>query len=70
MLILLIIEEEFELIVQINGKMRDKVLTQKGISQKEAEKTILIREKIKDLVADKKIKKIIFVPDRLINIVL
>ncbi len=66
----LIIEEEFELIVQINGKMRDKVLTQKGISQKEAEKTILIREKIKDLVADKKIKKIIFVPDRLINIVL
>ena len=66
----LIIEEEFELIIQINGKMRDKILISKGISQKEAEKTILSREKIKNLVADKKIKKVIFVPDRLINIVL
>lgn len=66
----LIIEGEFELIIQVNGKMRDKILMSKGISQKEAEKTILSREKIKNLVVDKKIKKVIFVPDRLINIVL
>ena len=58
------------MIIQVNGKMRDKILMSKGISQKEAEKTILSREKIKNLVVDKKIKKVIFVPDRLINIVL
>ncbi len=66
----LIKEEEFELIIQINGKMRDKVLVSQNISQKEAEKLILTREKIKTFIGNQNIKKIIFVPNKLINIVI
>ena len=56
--------------IQINGKIRDKVSVEMGIAQKEAEEIVLKLEKIKKLVADRKIKKIIYVPNRLINIVI
>ena len=55
--------------IQINGKVRDKVLVEVNISQKEAENIALSREKIKNWLKDKEVKKIIFVPKRLINIV-
>lgn len=66
----LIKEENFELIIQINGKMRDKILAQTGIFQKEAEELALSQEKIKIWLKDGRIKKVIFVPNRLINFVL
>lgn len=66
----LVIEEEFELLIQINGKLRDKVTVSRKITQEEAEKLILDREKIKEQLGKKKPQKIIFVPGRLINIVI
>ena len=66
----LIKEEKFELIIQINGKMREKISVDCGVSQKEAEKLVLEQEKVKNILGDRRIKKIIFVPDRLINIVI
>lgn len=66
----LIKEEKVLLIVQINGKVRDKIEISAGISQKEAEKTAIESEKVKKWLEDKQINKIIFVQDRLINIVL
>jgi len=65
----LIQEKTFELLIQINGKLRHKVLAPRGICQKEAEELVLAEEKIKKLIDSQKIKKIIFVADRLINIV-
>ncbi len=65
----LVVEDEFELIIQINGRLRDKVVVARNIIQKEAEKIILEREKVKEFLGRKKPKKIIFVPGRLINIV-
>ncbi len=66
----LIVEKQFELIIQINGKIRDKISAEMGITQKEAENLALNQEKIKNAVADRKIRKIIFVPNKLINIVI
>ncbi len=66
----LIKEENFELIIQINGKVKDKISVQTGISQEEAEKAALAVEKIKIAVVGVKIRKIIFVPNKLINIVI
>jgi leucyl-tRNA synthetase len=66
----LIQEEKNLLIIQVNGKVRDKIEVLVGISQKEAEKIALKSPKIKNLVENKQIKKIIFVPDKLINIVI
>ncbi len=65
-----IVEKQFELIIQINGKIRDKISAEMGITQKEAENLALNQEKIKNAVADRKIRKIIFVPNKLINIVI
>ncbi|MBI2023502.1 leucine--tRNA ligase [Candidatus Giovannonibacteria bacterium] len=62
-------EDFFELIVQINGKLRDTFRISRGISQAEAEKLTLAREKVKLALENKKPRKIIYVPGRLINFV-
>jgi leucyl-tRNA synthetase len=65
----LIKEEIITLIIQVNGKVRDKVEAEASISQKEAEKLTFSRENVKKWTAGKEIKKVIFVPGKLINIV-
>jgi len=65
----LIKEENFELIVQINGKVRDKISVSTGISQKEAENIAFTSEKVKMWLKEGKIRKVIFVPNKLINVV-
>ena len=65
-----LIKEEFiTLVVQINGKVRDKIEVEADISAKEAKKLTLAREKVKKWIEEKEIKKVIFVPKKLINIV-
>jgi len=66
----LVRKETFELVIQVNGKVRDKVEAPINVSQKEAEKVALEREKIKKWVGDRKPKVVIFVKGRLINIVI
>ncbi len=63
-------DEEIELIIQINGKVRDKITVSADISEEEAKKIALEREKVKNHIAEKEIKKVIFVKGRLINIVI
>ncbi len=65
----LIEENTFELVIQVNGKVQDKVELPRGISQKEAEKAAVKRDKIKQAIAGAKVQKVIFVPNRLVNIV-
>ena len=62
--------KEIELVIQINGSVRDKVVTKADISQTQAEKIVLKRQKIQNHIKDKHIKKIIFVKGKLINFVL
>jgi len=63
-------KEIFELVIQINGKVRDKVEVETDISENKAKKTVLEREKIKKWLVGKKPKKIIYVKGRLVNIVI
>ena len=58
------------LIVQINGKVRDKIEVDFDSTQKEIEKLVSKSEKIKALLGDTPTKKIVFVPNKLINIVI
>jgi len=66
----LIEEEKVLLIVQVNGKVRDKIEINFGLSQKQTENLALKSEKIKALLGENKPAKIIFVPNKLINIVI
>jgi leucyl-tRNA synthetase len=62
-------KKQIEMVIQINGKLRDRMLVQINLTEEEAKKMAKERQKIKEILADKKIKKIIFVPKKLINIV-
>ena len=66
-----IIEEEVTIPVQVNGKLRDtiKIQNSKVKSQKEVEKLALNSEKIKKYLTGKP-KKIIYVPGKIINLII
>ena len=64
----LIEEKNLILIIQVNGKTRGTIKIKKGISQNQAQK--LTTPLIKKYLGKAKIKKIIFVEDKLINFVL
>lgn len=65
----LIKPEQITLVIQVNGKIRDKVKVDPQISKGEAQKLALSRPKVKKRIQSKKVKKIVFVPQKLINIV-
>jgi leucyl-tRNA synthetase len=62
-------EEEVTLVIQVNGKLRDKLTVPVTIAEQQARELALGREKIKPYIDNKNISKVIYVPRRLINIV-
>ena len=66
---LLMKEEEIEMIVQVNGKLRERLNVAPDVTEDEAKETALESEKVRAFTDGKEIKKIIFVPEKLINIV-
>ena len=66
----LIKDEEIDLVIQVNGKVRGMLKVSADISEKEATNLALESDKIKNYIADKEIKKIVFVKGRLINVVI
>tara|TARA_Y100000746_G_scaffold122183_1_gene104705 strand:+ start:1727 stop:4132 length:2406 start_codon:yes stop_codon:yes gene_type:complete len=62
--------EEFELIVQVNGKVRGKVNINKGSEQKEIENIALNIENVKNYINDSEVKKVIYVKNKLVNFVI
>jgi leucyl-tRNA synthetase len=62
-------ESSITIVLQVNGKLRDKVEVAKDISKEELEKLALDNKAVKRFVADGTILKIIVVPGRLVNVV-
>jgi leucyl-tRNA synthetase len=62
-------KKEFNLIIQINGRIKEKIKVKTNISQEKAEEISLKNEKIQKNILNKKIKKVVFIPNRLINFV-
>ncbi|MDY6917213.1 MAG: leucine--tRNA ligase [Chloroflexota bacterium] len=62
-------EEEFTLVVQVNGKLRDRVTAPVTITEEEARELALSRERIQPYVNDREIRRVIYVPRRLVNVV-
>tara|TARA_Y100001970_G_scaffold102940_1_gene129213 strand:- start:19459 stop:21903 length:2445 start_codon:yes stop_codon:yes gene_type:complete len=65
-----LLQDSFKLVVQVNGKLRSTVDITSGLSQEEIEKIALDEPNITKYITGKDIKKIIYVPNKLINIVL
>ena len=65
----LLIEDEIELPVQVNGKLRDKIVVKKDATQADIEAIAKAAPKVAESLAGKTIRKLIIVPGRLVNIV-
>jgi len=61
---------QMEIIVQINGKLRSRIKLNKGINDKQIKAAVLEDEKVKNLISNSTIKKVIVVAGKLINIVI
>lgn len=63
-------EETITIVIQVNGRVRDEIEVSSGISEKELTKVVAGREKVRKWIGPDKIKKVIYIPKKLINIVL
>ena len=65
----LLIENLVELVIQVNGKLRGKIEIETGLGNEEVEVLALKNENVHKHIDGKKIKKFIYIPNKLINIV-
>jgi leucyl-tRNA synthetase len=65
----LLIEDEIEMVVQVNGKVRDRLTVSISASEQEIESAALALPKIQELIGGKEVRKVIVVPKKLVNIV-
>ncbi len=64
-----LVEDEVEMAVQVNGKVRDRMTMSILASEAEVKAAALANPKIKELIAGKTIRKVVVVPKKLVNIV-
>lgn len=64
-----LIESVVEVMIQINGKLRGKIKVKVDTAKEELEKQALADQHVQKFLADKEIRKIIIVPNKIINIV-
>ena len=62
-------DEEIELVIQINGKLRGKLLIPAGLTDDEVKERALKDSKVSELMGGQKIRKLIVIKGRLVNIV-
>jgi len=62
-------EEQIEIVVQINGRVRGKIVVDDGLGEDEVKEKALKDPRIKPLLEGKEIAKVIAVPKKLVNIV-
>jgi leucyl-tRNA synthetase len=65
-----LVESTLEIPVQMNGKLRDKIIVPADATSAQIEAAALASEKVKPFLEGKTVKKIIVVPRKLVNIVL
>jgi leucyl-tRNA synthetase len=64
-----VVDEEILVVVQVNGKLRDKLSVPADIAEDEIKKMATESEKVAQFVEGKEIRKVVYVPKRLVNIV-
>ena len=64
-----LVEDEIEIVIQVNGKVKAKVMVAAAATKEEMEELAKGHEQVADLLADKTIRKVIVVPGKLVNIV-
>jgi leucyl-tRNA synthetase len=65
----MLVEDEVTVAIQVNGKLRDTLTVAKGLEKGAMEEVALASPKVQAFLAGAAPKKVIVVPDRLVNIV-
>ena len=65
----LLVEDEVTIAIQVLGKLRDTITVAKGTAKEELEALALASDKVQRALDGKPVKKVIVVPDRLVNLV-
>ena len=65
-----LVEDEIEMVIQVNGKVRDKIVVRKDASKEDVESAARGSAKIAEWTTGKEIKKVVVVPGKLVNIVI
>jgi leucyl-tRNA synthetase len=60
---------DVEIAVQVNGKLRSRLRVPRGMAEKDVLARVLADEAVKKFVDGQKVKKVIYVQDRLVNLV-
>jgi leucyl-tRNA synthetase len=64
------LEEDMQLIVvQVNGRLRNRIYVSPTASNEDVEKAALSDERIKTFIGDQPVRKVVVVPGRLVNVV-
>jgi leucyl-tRNA synthetase len=63
------VEDQVEIAIQINGKVREKIMVASGLGKQETEEAAMKNEKVQELIKGKNVIKVIGVPGKLVNIV-
>lgn len=63
------VDDEIEIVVQINGKIKDKLMIAAGLDKDGTQEAAMNTDKIKGLIEGKNVVKVIAVPGKLVNIV-
>lgn len=63
------VDDEIEIVVQINGKIKDKLMISAGLDKDGTQEAAMSTDKIKALIDGKEVVKVIAVPGKLVNIV-
>ncbi len=64
-----LIKDSIEIVIQLNGKVREKIEVANGLNKEQFEETVMENEKVKSLLEGKEIIKMISVPNKLFNVV-
>jgi leucyl-tRNA synthetase len=62
--------EELEIPIQVNGKLRSRVIAAPGVSEDELRQSALADERVQALIDGRQVVKVIVVPERLVNVVI
>ena len=65
----MLVDDEVEIVIQVNGKVRAKLKIAKDATKEEMEQLALENDVVKSEIEGKDIKKVIAVPQKLVNIV-
>ncbi|MDP9253923.1 MAG: leucine--tRNA ligase, partial [Verrucomicrobiota bacterium] len=64
-----LVENEIEIVLQVNGRVRDRIVVDLAATNEELEATALANDRVREFTAGKSLRKVVVIPRKLVNVV-